>query len=157
MAKKVIVAGLLGGVALMVWMFVVNGIFGFHARLTMKEVTAERVLYGGMGHEAAGMLMLAGLVVFILAPMLGAWMLSRASDRVLSSYPRKVMFFLALGVQFALVSDMMAFGIGGYPFKDVILLGLNHIGAWTVVGLVIAWRITPGGPRCAPIEYQSGG
>jgi hypothetical protein len=177
--KKVIIAGLLGGLALMVWMFVVNGVFGFHSRLTMKEVTAEQVvyevlkeqitepgryvvnpavddegryrggepvfsvLYGGMGHEAAGFLMLVGLAIFVLAPMLGAWMLSRASNRVLSSYPRKVMFFLALGVQFALVSDMMAFGIGGYPLKDVILLGLNHIGAWTVVGLVIAWRITP--------------
>lgn len=181
MAKKVIVAGLLGGVALMVWMFVVNGVFGFHSRLEMKEITAERVvyemlkeqvtepgryivnpavddegrypagepvfsvLYGGMGHESAGLLMLVGLVVFILAPMLGAWMLSRASDRVLSSYPRKVVFFLVLGIQFALVSDMMAFGIGGYPLKDVILLGLNHIGAWTVVGLVVAWRITPDG------------
>ncbi len=180
MGKKVIVAGLLGGLALMVWLFVVNGVFGFHSRLTMKEVTAEQVvyevlkeqitepgrylvnpprgndglytrpgqpvysvLYGGYSHEAWGFLMLVGLAIFVVAPMIGAWLLSRTSTRLLSSYPRKVMFVVVMGIQFALVSDMLAFGIGGYPLKDAILLGLNHLAAWTVVGLVVAWRITP--------------
>lgn len=179
MSKKVIVAGLLGGVVLMVWTVVVNGILGFQARVEMKEMAGERevyevlkqhvvepgryvcnpeltaerrfpegepvfsVLYGGVGHEAAGGLMLVGLIVFILAPIIGAWMLSQASRRVLTSYPRKVLFFIAIGLLFALFADVMKYGIGGYPAGDTLLLAANHVAVWTLVGLVVAWRLTP--------------
>jgi hypothetical protein len=179
MAKKVIIAGILGGLVLMVWTLFVNGLLGFQARIDMKqlaaesevyevlkanvtepgryavnpELTSERrfpegepvfsVLYGGVGHEAAGGLMVLGLVVFFLAPLVGAWMLSQASSRVLASYPRKVLFFVAIGALFALFTDLMSSGIGGYPTKDAILLALNHVLTWTVVGLVVAWRIKP--------------
>lgn len=43
------------------------------------------VLYGGVGHEAAGSLMLLGLVLFLLTPMIGAWMLTQTSTRAKSS------------------------------------------------------------------------
>jgi hypothetical protein len=179
MAKKVIVAGLLGGVVLILWTFIINGMLGFQARIDMKQIAAEQdvyevlkqhvvdpgrytvnppldadrrfpanqpvfgVLYGGVGHEAAGGLMLVGLVVFLLAPLVGAWLLSQASTRVLSSFPRKVLFFVAIGFLFALLADMMSYGIAGYPAADAMLLGINHIAAWTVVGAVIAWRVKP--------------
>jgi hypothetical protein len=42
MAKRVIVAGVLGAVALMVWTLVSNGIFGFNARLRMNSVQNGR-------------------------------------------------------------------------------------------------------------------
>jgi hypothetical protein len=45
MAKRVIVAGVLGAVALMVWTLVSNGIFGFNARLRMNSVQNERAVY----------------------------------------------------------------------------------------------------------------
>jgi len=45
MRKKVISAGLLGGVVLIAWTFVVNGILGFQARIEMKQIAAERVVY----------------------------------------------------------------------------------------------------------------
>jgi hypothetical protein len=177
--KKVIGAGLLGGVVLMVWMFVVNGVLGFQSRIDMKKIPAERqvyetlkehivdpgryilnpglssdgrfpskepvfsVLYSGMGHESAGGLMLVGLAVFFLAPMIGAWMLSLTSERVKSSYTRKVLFFVAIGLLFALFSDLMSFGIGNYPIKDAVAHAVNHIIVWTLVGLVVAWRIRP--------------
>lgn len=179
MAKKVISAGVFGGVVLMAWMLVVNGILGFQSRIDMKQIAAERqvyetlkehivdpgryvcnpeltsegrfpdgepvysILYGGVGHESAGVLMLVGLVVFFLAPLIGAWMLSQTSKRVMSSYPRKVLFFVAIGLLFALFSDLMSSGIGSYPVKDSIFLGINHIVVWTLVGLVVAWRVKP--------------
>jgi hypothetical protein len=177
MAKKVIVAGILGGVVLMVWTLVVNGILGFQARIDMKQIAAERVvyetlkehivepgryvcnpeltlegrfpdgepvysiLYGGVGHESAGASMLVGLVVFLLAPLIGAWMLSQTSERMMSSFPRKVLFFAAIGLLFALFSDLMEFGIGSYPVQDAVLLGINHVVVWTLVGFVAAWRV----------------
>jgi len=101
------------------------------------------VLNGGVGHESAGSLMLVGLVVFLLAPMIGAWMLAQTSSRVRSSYVRKVMFFVALGLLLAVFSDVPRFGIGGYPLNDALALAANDLVMWTLVGLVVAWRIRP--------------
>ena len=179
MLKKVISAGVLGGLVVIVWTFLVNGLFGFQARIDMKRIPGERevyemlkahivdpgrysinpgltsdgrfpggepvfsVLYGGVGHEAAGRLMLLGLVVAFIASILGAWMLSQMSARILSSYPRKVLFFVGLGLLFAVFIDLTNFGIGSYPAKDALLLALNHIIVWTLAGLAVAWRIKP--------------
>jgi hypothetical protein len=180
MMKRVIGAGLLGGMVLIVWTFVVNGLFGLQASIDMKPIPAEQQVYrtlkehivhpgryicnpgldadgrfppgepvfsvirGGMGHESAGGLMLFGLALFFLAPMIGAWLLSRASRRVLASYPRKVLFFVCLGLLAALVGDLHAFGIGGYPLRDTLILAANSIIVWTLVGLAAAWRLKPG-------------
>lgn len=179
MIRKVISAGILGGVVLIIWTIVVNGFLGFQASIDMKKISAERqvyetlkehivdpgryicnpeltsegrfpdgepvfsILYGGIGHESAGSLMLVGLVVFFLAPIVGAWMLSQTSARIMSSYPRKVLFFVAIGLLFAIFTDLTNFGIGRYPVKDAIILGLSHIIVWTLMGFVAAWRIKP--------------
>lgn len=101
------------------------------------------ILYGGMGHEAAGGLMLVGFFIFCLAPMIGAWMLSVTSERIISSYPRKVLFFSAIGLLFALFGDLSNYGIGNYPLGDALILAVYNICVWTIVGLVVAWCIKP--------------
>jgi hypothetical protein len=101
------------------------------------------VLYSGAGHGAAGKLMMVGLVVFILSPLIGAWMLSQASERVLASYGRKVMFFVAIGLLFAVYSHLSSFGIGGYPLRDATMLGASDLVAWTLVGLAASWILKP--------------
>lgn len=179
MIKKVIIAGILGGVVLIIWMFFVNGILGFQSRIDMKQIDAERqvyeilkehivepgryifnpelapgmpfpggepvfsVLYGGIGHESAGEQMLIGLVLAFLVSIIGTWMLAQTSVQVLSSYLRKVLFFTAIGLLFALFTDLTKYSIGGYPLKDAILFAVNHVVAWTLVGLVVAWQIKP--------------
>lgn len=45
MWRRVILPGLLGGVVFVLWMFVVNGLFGFKASLDMKQVPNERQVY----------------------------------------------------------------------------------------------------------------
>src|SRR3970040_2426110 len=45
MLRKVLVAGVLGGVVMIVWAFVVNGIFGFASSIAMKLVPDERAVY----------------------------------------------------------------------------------------------------------------
>lgn len=179
MWKRIVSAGVLAGIVLTVWAFVVNGLLGFQARIDMKRISSERqvyellresipapgryacnppltpegrfpegqpvfsVLYGGMGHEAAGRLMLVGLASFFLAPLLGAWLLSHASAEVLKSLPRKVLFFTGIGLLIAMFSDLQAFGIGGYPARDALLIGANHVLAWTAAGLAAARPLRP--------------
>ena len=179
MIKKIFIAGILGGITLMILTFLVNGLMRFNVSINMKQIgeeqqvyeilretivepgryvcnpqvtSAERypegepvfsILYGGVGHEAAGSLMLIGLFIYILSPIIGAWLLSQTSDKVLNSYGKKVLFFAAIGLLIALFSDLTRYGIGDYPLGDALILGINHIITWTLVGLVIAWVMKP--------------
>ena len=177
--RRVLTAGLMGGMVLFVWMFVVNGLLGFRAAINMKQLPTERqvyevlrdhvtepgryacnpeltadwrfpegepvfsVLYGGMGHEAAGSLMLFGLFLYLSAPIVATWMLSQTSNHVLSNYRRKVFFFSGIGFLIAALSNLTDFGIGGYPVTDALLLAANDFIAWTLIGLTVAWRLQP--------------
>jgi hypothetical protein len=99
------------------------------------------ITYSGIGHDSAGRLMLVQLGLFFLAPMIGAWMLSLASERVLTSYPRKVLFFVAIGLLFAVFGTLTHYGIDSYPLRDALKLAAYDLIAWTLVGLVVAWRL----------------
>jgi hypothetical protein len=99
------------------------------------------VLYGGAGHESAGEMMLVELLIFFLASITATWLLSQASPKVLSSYPRKVLFFTAIGLLFALFGDLNNFGIGNYPLHDALIHAVYDICVWTLIGLVVAWQM----------------
>jgi len=182
MSKRFLVAGVWGGVVLIVWVFVVDGLLGVKRSIEMRQVPNERVVYetlrqniaepggylcnpeltpdgvypgeapvfairySGVGHASAGQEMLTGLLVCLIAPMLGAWLLSTASEATRASYCRSVFFFLVLGILVALFGDVGRFGIGGYPMRDALALALRDTLAWTLVGVVVAWR----SPRVAP-------
>ena len=45
MLKRILAAGALGGVVLMLWAFVANGIFGFTSRMRMGRIPDERAVY----------------------------------------------------------------------------------------------------------------
>ena len=70
-------------------------------------------------------------------------MLSITSKKILESYFRKVLFFIGIGLLIALFTDLMDFGIGSYPLKDALIFAVHNITVWTVIGLVVAWRIKP--------------
>jgi hypothetical protein len=91
--------------------------------------------------------MLFQFAIFLVTPMIAAWMLSLTSQQVLSNYPRKVLFFTGIGLLFALFCDLMKFGIGGYPLQDALLLAAHDIVLWTLVGMVVAWRLRPEHPH----------
>jgi hypothetical protein len=176
--RRVVVAGLFGGVVIMVWMILVNGILGFNSRINMKRLSNERavyeilknditepgkyvcnpegtpsgyppnepvfsILYGGMGHEAAGQNMLIQLPFFFIVPVVAAWMLSVTSKTVLASFPRKLAFIACIGLLFGVWGHLGNFGIGGYPLADTIALMVHDIVLWALVGLVLAWRMRP--------------
>jgi hypothetical protein len=179
MVRRVISPGLLGGLVMVVWAIVVNGLFGFKASIQMNQIPNERQVYevlkqnitepgryvcnpaltdagtfpggepvfgilnGGVGHEAAGVLALFQLPLFFILPSLATWMLSRAGSAVLSSYPRKLLFFATVGLMIGIANNLADFGIGGYPLNSAIVLSLHDLALWTAAGLVMAWRIKP--------------
>lgn len=176
--KKIIIAGILGGLALIIWAVLSNGILGFKSRIDMKQISNEHqvyellkknivkpgryicnpelnsesrfpenepvysILYGGMGHESAGSHALLELVLAFIVSTIGAYLLSLSSEKIISSYPRKVFFFIMIGLVVAIYSDLNKFGIGGYPLKDALILALQTLIAWTIVGLVVGKCIT---------------
>jgi len=188
MFKKVGISALLGMIVLIVWGFVVNGVFGFNSRIKMRQISDERKVYetlkesviepgryiinpeltssgvfpdrepvfslhySGMGHESAGKVMLFQLAIFLFAPMIATWMLSLTTPRILSSYPRKVLFFVAVGMLFAVFGDFMNFGIDQYSLQDALLIAANNILSWTLVGLVVAKYFRPGPSQMTELQ-----
>ena len=179
MTKRVIVSTILGGITMILWTFVVNGILGFRVAMDMKQLKDERavyevlkehvtepgryacnpapepgrgypegepafsILYGGVGHEAAGMDTLIHLILVFVIVFLASFLLSRMSPAVLSRYGCRVLVFTGFGLLIALFSDLGHFGIADYPLKDALIIGLHNVVMWTVVGLVVAWRLKP--------------
>ncbi|MCX5752202.1 MAG: hypothetical protein NTW97_01010 [Candidatus Krumholzibacteria bacterium] len=94
--------------------------------------------YAGFGHEAAGKAVLADPAIALVSCLIVAWLLSKASLRVLSSYSRKVCFVAGIGLLIAVFVDLPKYGIGGYPAKSALLLAAYDIISWTLAGLVIA-------------------
>jgi hypothetical protein len=179
MMKKVFVSGLAGAVVLLVWTFVLNGILGFNARLSMKEVPNEREVYNmlkatitepgrylcnpaltsdgrfpenepvfgiedsGVGHEAAGLGAILGLLQFLIVPLIGAWMLSKTSERFGSRFVNRVWLFVVIGFLVAITGDLSSFGIGGTPLTVALIFAARTIVTWTILGLVIAALMRP--------------
>jgi len=101
------------------------------------------IFYSGMGHGTAGKNLLIELGTFLLAPVIGAFMLSATSARVKSNYAAKVLFFSAIGLLIALCGDLSDMGIGGYPMRDALTLAVFDVVIWTLAGLVVAGMIRP--------------
>jgi hypothetical protein len=186
MLKRVIIAGLIGGITLIVWAILLNGFLGFKYRIDMKQVPNEAqvyqilkqnitepgrylcnpsltesdifpenepvfsILYGGMGHEAAGPLsIILDFLYALITASLCAWLLTLTSEKIISSYPRKVFFVIIIGLLFAVSSDLKKYGIGNYPLSDTLIMTLHNIILWTVLGLVIGLVIKPGPKKTA--------
>lgn len=171
MVRRVILSGVLGGIVMMLWAFVVNAGFGLGPRMQMKRVSEEArlyevlketvtepggyvvnpaptpegrfpagepvfaVRYGALGHEAAGWTMLWQLALWMAAAAIAAWLSSRVHGRL--------GFFVALGLLFAVFSELPRLDVGGYPLGSVLLLAGNTLVAWTLAGLVISRLMRP--------------
>jgi hypothetical protein len=101
------------------------------------------ILYSGIGHESAGLGELLGLLITIGAPVIVAWMLSVTSERFISSYGKRVLFFTTIGFLLAVFGDLSRFGIGGYPMSHALILSARTVITWTLAGLAVAWRMHP--------------
>lgn len=101
------------------------------------------VMYGGVGHEAAGSQALVQLPIFFLLPLLASWLLAHADRDLLASYPRKLVFYATVGLMIAIASRLTHFGIGGYPAHDAVALALFELVTWIAAGVVMAAIVKP--------------
>jgi hypothetical protein len=177
MLKRILLAGFLGWIVLVVCVFVANGIFGFYSRIALKRVPDESrvygilketiveagryvcnpaltssgqfpvnepvfsILYGGVGHEAAGRMQWMHYATSLVATLMAAWMLSGTSGWILSSYPRRVLFLSVLGLLMAVFRDLPDMGIGAYPARDAVMLAGFTFVTWLFASLAIAWPV----------------
>jgi len=105
------------------------------------------VQYSGLGHADAGQEILLGLVVMLLAPVVGAWLLFNASSRVLSGYGSRIVFFSVIGLVFTLFGVMTRFGLASYSLGNAVALSVHDLAAWIIAGLVVAWFVRPAVPE----------
>jgi hypothetical protein len=174
MSKRILLSGVLGAIALMVWAFVAGAIFLFNVKVKMNQVRNERAVYevlkanvvapgayivnpevvpdkgfpfgepvfgltyAGFGHEAAGRLVAVQPIIALVSCLLAAWLLSKTSHRVLSSYARRVCFIASIGLLIAVFAGLSKYGIGAYPLRTTLLLAAYDLVSWIIAGLVIA-------------------
>ena len=79
------------------------------------------------------------LVCIFAAPMIAAWLLSMASDKVLAKYSKRVLFVLTIGLFLAVYGDVRS----EKSMDRIFLSSINNLISWFLVGLVVAWRIRP--------------
>ncbi|UCG34006.1 MAG: hypothetical protein JSU68_05085, partial [Phycisphaerales bacterium] len=101
------------------------------------------VLYGGMGHEAAGRMMVMQVGIAFASALLAAGLLGMASVRVLSRYSRRVFFIVIVGLLIVVFSELTRYRIGGYPLGGALLLAAQVFVSWTVAGAVMALTMRP--------------
>ncbi len=101
------------------------------------------VTYRGTTHATVPGFVSVGVLSFLLAPMVAAWLLSQASTKVMATYSRRVIFVVTLGLFVAFSSDLLRAMIDELPFSVVVgMMGVSMI-TWTLAGLILAWRIKP--------------
>jgi hypothetical protein len=101
------------------------------------------VRYKGYTHSTVPGFASAGMLSFLLAPMAAAWLLSQASDRVLATYFRRVLFVTTLGLFVAVSVDLLRALTEEQPFAAAAKMALVSVITWALVGLVLGWRIKP--------------
>jgi hypothetical protein len=101
------------------------------------------VTYRGYTHATVPGFASVGILSFLLAPLAAAWLLSQASDRVLATYFRRVVYVAALGLFVAVSADLMRALTEEQPFTAVAGMAAVSVITWAFVGLALAWRIRP--------------
>jgi hypothetical protein len=99
--------------------------------------------YSGIGHEAAGAMLLLELAVGLAAALAVAALLSMAAPSVLCRYVQKVVFVSLIGVVIAVFSGLQRFGIGGYPLDSALAIAARDLAGWLLAGLVMGWLMKP--------------
>jgi len=100
--------------------------------------------YAGMGHGAAGRMVVVHIIRAFLISALAAWLLLYESGRRKSGYLKRLIFFVLLGVLVAVSGDLPDAGIGAYPLRTALLLGGQTVIGWLLVGLILAAWLRPG-------------
>ena len=115
-----------------------NSFFPDYLNQPIFEVT-----YKGYTHATVPGFASAGMLAFLLAPIVAAWLLSQASERVMASYFRRAVYVAILGLFVAVSADLVRALAEDQPLLAVMATALVSMATWAAVGLVLAWKIKP--------------
>jgi hypothetical protein len=101
------------------------------------------VTYKGYTHATVPGFASVGILSFLLAPMAAAWLLAQASEWVLATFLRRVVYVAALGLFVALAADLLRTLTEEEAFTTVAGMAVVRVIAWAAAGLILAWRIKP--------------
>lgn len=82
-------------------------------------------------------------LALLLAPIVPAWLLVVLCGTARPGYGSRVLVVALFGVFLALAAFLPMWDQELYPAGYVFLLAANGVATWTIVGLVLAWRIAP--------------
>lgn len=101
------------------------------------------IQYSGLTHSTVSGFKSFGSTGFLLAPLMAALLLSMAAPHRVSSYGKRLLFVLLLGLTTVFFADFLG-AIKEERSLSYMLAasGCNLIG-WLFAGLVIAWRVKP--------------
>lgn len=97
------------------------------------------IIHGGVTPGTMIAPTIVEILCILLAPIIVAWILSMASEKILAKYMRRVLFVTVIGLLFAVYGDLYS----QKPLDLMALSSLNNVIVWMLVGLVLAWRIKP--------------
>jgi hypothetical protein len=101
------------------------------------------ITYKGYTHNTVPGFKNLGVLSVLLAPMLAAWLLSKASDGLLQRYFARVLFVTLLGVFASMAGDWPRAVVDEQQASSLLLTTANTIVTWLLAGLAIAWGIKP--------------
>ena len=86
---------------------------------------------------------LISILSLLLAPLVPAWILVQACRHGSPSFGMRVAVVASFGVFLALTANIQLWGMERYPLTYSLLMSVNGILTWAVIGMVLAWRIRP--------------
>lgn len=112
----------------------------FRARYESGPIFRIHSLRTGAGGPPHVIISILGL---LLAPLLPAFLLGRACRVSEPSFVERMGLVGIFGIVTALVAHLQLWGTELYPLNYTLFLTLNGVAMWMVLGLFLAWRLTP--------------
>ena len=112
----------------------------FRARYENGPIFRVHSLRSGAGGAPHVIVSILG---FLIAPLIPAWFLWGLCRYGRPGFAARVGVVSLFGIFLALAAHLQLWGMELYPLSYSLFLAVNGLIGWTLVGIVLAWRITP--------------
>ncbi len=81
------------------------------------------IIYGGVTPSSMTAPTIVEILCILLTPIIAAWILSKASEKILSGYTRRALFVMAIGLLFAVYGDLFS----QKPLDLILMSSINNV------------------------------